>query len=360
MDRITHLIEKFWEGKATEEEKEEILQYLERHNPEQRVRMEQEFWAHELSEDDLEINRAEQIFSRIQTVTGGDNVGDRSSTSYIRTFAQLVAAAVILVFLGWGLSLYLIKDSEPIHRTASTPLGTPDTILHENIHQENLIVLLDDGSKVSLASGSSIRYLSHFEKDKRDVLLEGKATFEVMKDTLRPFTVWAAGYSTTALGTTFSVAANPEEVFKVNLVSGKVVVRSSHRSAVALSDVYLEPGEELRVNPLSGLWAVSNRPERPITVPKKKVRSKKIEKISEEGSSDRLHFDKTPLDEVFDRIASAFDVHIDVSAEKVHQLSFTGEFQSTDSLDVILNIVCNMNDLIYHKEERIIRIEKNN
>src|SRR5690606_6442396 len=88
MDRITHLIEKFWEGKATEEEKEEILQYLERHNPEQRVRMEQEFWAHELSEDDLEINRAEQIFSRIQTVTGGDNVGDRSSTSYIRTFAR--------------------------------------------------------------------------------------------------------------------------------------------------------------------------------------------------------------------------------------------------------------------------------
>src|SRR5690606_19075206 len=360
MDRITYLIEKFWEGKVTEEEKKEVLQYLERHHPEQQVRMEQEFWAKESSEDDIEIARADEVFSQIQSVKGVGNAADRSSAGYIRTFARLVAAAVILGALGCGLSFYLIRDSEPIPRTASTPLWAPDTILHENIHQENLIVLLDDGSKVSLASGSSIRYLSHFEKYKRDVFLEGKATFEVTKDTLRPFTVWAAGYSTTALGTTFSVAARSKEVFKVNLVSGKVVVRSSPQSSVALSDVYLEPGEELRVNSRSGLWAVSNRLNQPISVSKKKVRSKKIEKISEEEGSDLLRFDKAPLDEVFRCIAREFDVNIDVLAREVHQLSFTGEFQPTDSLEVVLNIICNMNDLIYHKEERTIRIEKDN
>src|SRR5690606_26298478 len=159
---------------------------------------------------------------------------------------------------------------------------------------------------------------------------------------------------------TFSVSAHHTEVFKVNLFSGKVVVRSSLNSSVTLSDVYLEPGEELRVNPLSGLWAVSDRTSPSMPVAKKKVRPEKREKIPADAESDLLVFDKTSLDEVFSRIARKYDVHVDLSGVDVRQLSFTDDFQPTDSLDVVIGIICNMNDLIYHKEERTIRIEKNN
>src|SRR5690606_8646676 len=138
------------------------------------------------------------------------------------------------------------------------------------------------------------------------------------------------------------------------------VVRSSPQSSVALSDVYLEPGEELRVNSRSGLWAVSNRLNQPISVSKKKVRSKKIEKISEEEGSDLLRCDKAPLDEVFRCIAREFYRNIDVFARALHQFSFTGEFLTTDYVEGGLNIICNMNDLIYHKEERTIRRERTN
>ncbi|WP_165793076.1 FecR family protein [Sphingobacterium haloxyli] len=359
MDRITYLVEKFWRGEATEKEKKEILRYLEQHKPEWRSRMEQAFFADEPSEDDLGVERAEHIFAQIESITDIKEKTPITRIHRIRPYIRIAVAVAVLMLFGWGMSLYLM-DSRSKEAMVSTSISKLDTIVHRNLNQEDLILRLEDGSKVSLTSGSSITYLSHFDVNKREVFLDGKATFDVAKDTLRPFTVWADGYSTTALGTTFSISAYHTKVFKVNLISGKVVVRSSPQSSVALSDVYLEPGEELRVNSLSGLWAVSNRLDQSISVPKKKVRSKKIEKISEEVRSDLLRFDKTPLDEVFSCIAREFDVNIDVLAQEVHQLSFTGEFQPTDSLEVVLNIICNMNDLIYHKEERTIRIEKNN
>lgn len=358
MDRITYLIEKFWQGKATEKERREILRYLEQHNPEWRNRMEQAFLTDELSENDLEAERVEQIFSQIKSVSAIDEEVHRPLLHRIRPFVRIAVAAIVLVIFGWGISMYL-KDSEVPHTMVLTPVSMSDTIVHKNMNHENLIVLLEDGSKASLTSGSSIAYVSHFDIDKRDVFLEGEATFEVAKDTRRPFTVWAEGYSTTALGTTFSVRAHHAEVFKVNLLSGKVVVRSSFKSSVTLSDVYLEPGEELSVNPSNGLWAVSGRTSPPMPTTKKNVRLEKRAKTPE-AESDLLVFDKTSMDEVFRRIARKYDVHIDLSDVDVSQLSFTGDFQPTDSLNVVIGIICNMNDLIYHKEERTIRIEKNN
>src|SRR5690606_1813356 len=184
--------------------------------------------------------------------------------------------------------------------------------------------------------------------------------FEVAKDTLRPLTVWAEGYSTTSLGTTFSVSAHHTEVFKVNLFSGKVVVRSSLSSSVALSDVYLVPGEELRVNPSNGLWAVSSKTLPSVPVVKKNTRIAKKEKIQEDVENDALVFDKTSLGEVFRRVARKYDVRVDLSGVDVGQLSFTGDFQPTDSRHVMIDNICNKNEFIYHKEERTIRIEKNN
>ncbi|WP_181151491.1 FecR family protein [Sphingobacterium gobiense] len=359
MDRITYLVEKFWRGEATEKEKKEILRYLEQHKPEWRSRMEQAFFADEPSEDDLGVERAEHVFAQIESITHIKEKTPITRIHRIRPYVRIAVAIIVLMLFGWGMSVYLM-DSRPKQMMVSTSIPKLDTIVHRNLNQEDLILRLEDGSKVFLTSGSSITYLSHFDVNKREVFLDGKATFDVAKDTLRPFTVWADGYSTTALGTTFSVSAYHTKVFKVNLISGKVVVRSSSKSPVTLSDVYLEPGEELRVNPLSGRWAVSDKKLLPTPLANKQVPRRKKEEISEASEDTLLVFDKTPLNEVFHRISRQFDVKIDLSGVDVSQLSFTGDFHPTDSLDVVVSIICNMNDLMYHEEKRTIRIEKIN
>src|SRR5690606_14747347 len=139
MDRITYLIEKFWQGKATAKEKLEILRYLEQHNPEWRNHMEQAFMAEEPSENDLEPERAEQIFTQIQSVAGIDEKTSLSVIQRIRPLIQILAAAVVLLIFSWGVFSYL-KDKETPHTVVSTPVPVKDTIVHRNINQEDLIV----------------------------------------------------------------------------------------------------------------------------------------------------------------------------------------------------------------------------
>ncbi|WP_343850446.1 FecR family protein [Algoriphagus jejuensis] len=108
---------------------------------------------------------------------------------------------------------------------------------------------LQDGSKVMLNSGSSIRYVKSFESDRRMLYLKGEAYFEVAKDTLRPFSVVADGIKTTALGTAFNVSAYSEEDVNVSLVEGKVAV--DVKQGVS-AEINLEKGEDLRFNTKTG------------------------------------------------------------------------------------------------------------
>lgn len=102
-----------------------------------------------------------------------------------------------------------------------------------------LALTLQDGSKVLLNSGSTLRYISGFENDKRELFLTGEAFFEVAKDTLRPFVVNSPGLVTRALGTSFLVKAINQEESMVALVSGKVAVGSG---ALEVEETILNPG----------------------------------------------------------------------------------------------------------------------
>ncbi|MGE0668834.1 MAG: FecR domain-containing protein [Sphingomonadales bacterium] len=83
-------------------------------------------------------------------------------------------------------------------------------------------VVLEDGSAVVLDTGTRIRVDMH--RRAREVRMEkGRAHFEVVKDSRRPFSVVAGGEKVVALGTAFDVALDRREV-EVTLLSGKVSV----------------------------------------------------------------------------------------------------------------------------------------
>jgi transmembrane sensor len=162
-------------------------------------------------------------------------------------FSQELRVAGIL-FLAFSLSLIfgLFFKKEPvkteyiadsIYEEYSAPPGVKSTLT------------MQDGSKVLLNSGSSVRFIKNFEEDKRLIYLEGEAYFEVAKDTLRPFSVITGDVTTTALGTSFNVSAYPNEVLKIALVEGKILVDVAQKED---SRVLLEKGEALKINTDSG------------------------------------------------------------------------------------------------------------
>ena len=86
-------------------------------------------------------------------------------------------------------------------------------------------LVLADGTKVFLNSGSEIRYPEVFGKDRREVFLRGEAWFEVAKDSGREFLVHAGAMEVKVLGTSFNVKAYEKlETVGTTLVEGSVEI----------------------------------------------------------------------------------------------------------------------------------------
>ncbi len=86
-------------------------------------------------------------------------------------------------------------------------------------------IVLPDGTKVWLNSGTQITYPNAFKGDKREVFIQGEAYFEVAHNKEKPFHVYAKNVDVKVLGTSFNVRAYPDEKqLKTTLVEGSVAL----------------------------------------------------------------------------------------------------------------------------------------
>jgi len=109
---------------------------------------------------------------------------------------------------------------------------------------ERRIVVLADGSKVTLDADSAIRV--HFKADSREIWLEkGRASFEVASNPMRPFSVDVDNRKIVATGTEFSVEKLNTQL-RVVLYEGHVAIvapEKSSRKTAPKVEVTLDPGQ---------------------------------------------------------------------------------------------------------------------
>jgi transmembrane sensor len=121
---------------------------------------------------------------------------------------------------------------------------------------EQRVMVLDDGSRLSLNTHSRVRVDMDSRRRTVDVD-EGEALFEVAKDPLRPFVVRAAGSEVVAHGTVFSVRlmadrAQTGRALDVTLIEGRVTVQAESGKAGGLAPaapVEMRPGDRVRLAP---------------------------------------------------------------------------------------------------------------
>ena len=90
---------------------------------------------------------------------------------------------------------------------------------------EQRVVRLDDGTRISLNSGTRMRIA--YNKQRRRVMLDGgEAYFDVAHDPTRPFTVIAGDREVLALGTVFVIRYDNMRT-AVTLLEGKVAILAS-------------------------------------------------------------------------------------------------------------------------------------
>lgn len=147
----------------------------------------------------------------------------KRSSRYLRVYVGIaVSAAMLLVGFFYGQQW----------RTNDT--GELVQVINSVIHDDNKILILDDGTKVWMNSSSKLEYSKTFRKGQpREVTLIGEAYFEVERAEDWPFIVHTGDIKTKVLGTKFNVKAYPgmKDVL-VSVKSGKVMV-SKHNTVLA-------------------------------------------------------------------------------------------------------------------------------
>lgn len=96
-------------------------------------------------------------------------------------------------------------------------------------------LVLADGSKVWVNSGSELRFPTIFDQQERVIEAKGEIYIEVVKNA-SPFYVKANGFTVKVLGTKFNISAySDEESHSVVLVEGSVLVDTEDHEAIHLS-----------------------------------------------------------------------------------------------------------------------------
>jgi transmembrane sensor len=280
--------------------------------------------------------------------------GQKRGTAILRKMYHRIAVAASIGIV--AVSSFLLAGSH--HKKSSTAQTAtltataapvkPRLMRLANGPDSVLSVTLKDGSTVQLGKNSSLSWYEPFINNRRDLSLTGIALFKVAKDKTRPFTVYAGGIATTALGTRFWVNAMDAAKIRVRLLEGKVMVNAATGSGMTMKDVYLAPGQEFSFDKNSQEYAVNASDTRPDN----------DGKITPRTDRPELIFKKEPLGQVFRKVASLYKVSLSFRKEELNGLYFTGTFLKSDSLNIVLSTICNVNDLLVTKKEDSIIITR--
>ncbi len=304
--------------------------------------------------DDLprSVIPSEQMSTHLQESMAADRRDKIRSLRRMRQRQQLARyaiAAVVLLFCGllsWQVWFSGASDQfagSPI--AAVTPLlDTSSTILVNESQQPNDYTL-PDGSQVTLYAHAKLTYPSIFSPDNREVHLEGKAYFDIEKDSSRPFSVYAGATKTTALGTSFTINTREKNQHtSVTLHSGRVAVSPIRIKFAIKRTILHQKGEQILIDTRSKV--VAHR------LPSDQPRARAVRHVSQKSQNiGLLEMANIPLAEVMNHLSKAYGSAILFDEPALQHILYTGTVDlSKEQLHDVLTIICLINDLRYIKQ----------
>lgn len=300
--RLRYLFDRYYSKTATQQERDELFAIInDGAGDEELSLLIRQAW------DDLKpttpLFNAGKTNAMLSKILGADAPQKDSKTNKnIILWAKISTAAVLLLFVGFGLYVrhnphkkvqtQLVKVKRPLHdalpggNKAVLTLANGKTIILDNAENGTLAqqgstlikktadgqliyntaaladkkaapainiittprggqyqVILPDGTKVWLNSASSLSFPTYFTGTARQVEITGEAYFEVTKNPAMPFKVKTNRADIEVLGTHFNVMAYDDEtVMKTTLLEGAVNITSGSFTAT------LKPGQQAQIN----------------------------------------------------------------------------------------------------------------
>jgi len=239
--------------------------------------------------------------------------------------SSVAASVVALCLLSWSLFRNHSGTTQPpasVHR---------EEVLAKAGTRTRLV--LPDGSQVWLNSSSKLRYSNDFNRQSREVALEGEAYFDVRKDANRPFIVHTSSLDVKVLGTAFTIKSYPQDATaETTLLNGSIeVTRKDNPNAAR---VILKPNEKLvfnrMISPIG--TAALNKPSLHVSPPPDiAVNSIPINipdsnKVETAWMYNRLVFHGDNFRELAEKMERWYNVRITIRDSSLYSCRFGGAF----------------------------------
>jgi hypothetical protein len=197
-------------------------------------------------------------------------------------------------------------------------------------------IILADGSKVWLNSGSVLVFPAQFTGNKREVrLASGEMYIEVAPDRQRPFHVRTSNFNVKVYGTKFNVSAYADSPKSVVLVEGRVSLQTASRK-----ETFLSPSER-------AVYSDNG------TILTQKVDVDQF--IS--WKNGYLEFDKTPMTEVLKQVGRYYNLSFDFDNDvNLQKRTCSGKIYLSENLDNVMTTVGLLSSTTYIRKENQIFI----
>jgi len=137
--------------------------------------------------------------------------------------AALAAAAVVIALIG----------GRGVRGLGGLLRRTPQWTEYATAAAQRMVIRLQDGTQVTIAPKSRVRYTADYATAHRDLYLDGEAYFQVAPDSQRPLRVHTTRSVTEDLGTAFVVRAYDQTATEVVVAEGRVALWRADTTAAA-------------------------------------------------------------------------------------------------------------------------------
>lgn len=303
---------KYFNGTASEQEKEEILAWL-KSSPEHEKHLGELYDIWILTQmATTDHNEAEQ-----QEVL--KNILPSKRNTFLRIVSAVAAVAVIALLVADIHTRHLQTKAleNKLTLAQAVELGYMQELYVPKGAKSNIV--LPDSSTVKLNSDSKIIFPHKFTGQTREVYIEGEGYFDVKSDSLRPMIVSTSnGYEIKVLGTKFNVYSYKDEpVSKTTLIDGRIDILKSDKVVAQLNN-----GDSFV-----------------------KEQVKAIKKISDQNISndiawtkDILIFHSAPMADVLKKLERWHGTQFVVKNPAIYDIKLTAEYQN-ESIVQILEVI---------------------
>lgn len=210
----------------------------------------------------------------------------------------------IAAILALGFSTYFIYQQ-----------FTKEVYLTKITREEIDSLLLDDGSKIYLATNTRFSYPQKMNGKERQVNLQnGEAFFKIAKDPSRPFTVQLNNSKVTVLGTSFNIRNTLRSV-DLSVTSGKVAFEAISGNQPAILTAGMGLNYNISANNI--------------------LRFSSVNQNNTYWLNKELVFVNASLEQVFESLENCFGVKVKLKDTIRFKHKFNADFKNTELLEIL-------------------------